>query len=393
MRRLPNLPSARRCCGCSACHDICPRSAIRMVPDREGFLHPEVDHDACVGCGSCSAVCPVLHPGFVREPISVRAVRANDDGLRLASSSGGVFSLLARETIRSGGLVFGAAFDSTDGEIRHVCASDEEDLAALRGSKYVQSDISGAYAKVRDATRSGVQVLFSGTPCQIAALLRFPGIDRKRLLSVEVICMGVSSPEVWRRYLSSRISGRSLRDLSVSFRDKDMGWKRFSLSLADKGVVFYRQPLSSDPYLRGMLARLFLRRNCSHCSFRRLRSGADITLGDYWNVHRRFPSMDDNRGTSVVLSNSIAGETAVRSILPLCSVAESDWRDAVAVNPALVRSKPHHSRRGLFFILAKGNAFPDLVARLTRPSPWRRIARLAKGVLRRRTGRRKGSCP
>ena len=393
MRRLPELPSARRCCGCSACHDACPRSAIRMVPDLEGFLHPAVDRAACIGCGSCSAACPVLHPGSARRPLSVRAVRAGDDELRQASSSGGVFSLIARETIRSGGLVFGAAFDSADGAIRHACASSEADLAALRGSKYVQSDVSGAYAKVRDATKSGVPVLFSGTPCQIAALLRFPGIDRSRILAVEVICMGVSSPEVWRRYLEFRTSGHSLHDLSVSFRDKTAGWKRFSLSLADKGAVFYRQSLSSDPFLRGMLARLFLRRNCSHCPFRRLGSGADITLGDYWNVHRRFPSMDDNKGTSVVLSNSIAGEAAVRSILPLCSVAESDWRDAVSVNPALVRSKPHHPRRSLFFSRAKSHAFPDLVARLTQPSPWRRIARLAKDVLRRRIGRRKGSRP
>ena len=368
MSRSPQLPSARRCCGCAACHDVCPKSAIRMEPDGEGFLHPRVDPGRCVGCGFCERTCPVLHDMPERTPMSVRAMQATDGSIRLASSSGGVFSLLAERTLAAGGIVFGAAFDPSDGAIRHVCATTSDALPPLRGSKYVQSDLSGILAKIRDATRSGTFVLFSGTPCQVVAVLCFPGVDRNRLLAVEVICMGVASPSVWRRYLALRTEGRSEPVSAASFRDKAFGWKRYSLSLSDRNGVFYRKPLSADPYLRGMLGRLFLRPSCSRCRFRRLKSGADVTLGDYWNVHRHFPELDDDKGTSLVLANTDAGQAAVDALLPLCRAAESDWVRARDVNPALVRSRSNSVGRRLFFRFVRHGDFEDTVERILRLS-------------------------
>ena len=170
----PNLPSSDRCSGCSACAATCPKSAIRMLSDCEGFLHPRVDVSQCVGCRLCEASCPVLSPYDPRlQEVEVYAARTKDAALRLASSSGGVFSLLARQILSRGGVVFGAACDLDTGIVRHVAAQCEDELSALRGSKYVQSDVRETYREAKAALEVGRDVLFSGTPCQIAALKHF----------------------------------------------------------------------------------------------------------------------------------------------------------------------------------------------------------------------------
>lgn len=389
MTRPPELPSPRRCCGCAACHDTCPAAAIRMVPDAEGFAHPFIDATRCLGCGRCGIVCPVLHSGEARSPVSVRAVKSRDDALRLASSSGGVFSLLAVRVLERGGVVYGAVFDPEDGRIRHVRVATPDGLAPIRGSKYVQSDMAGVYRAVLSDIGAGRSVLFSGTPCQIAAMRCYVGGSVASLLLCEIVCMGVSSPLAFETYLASMDSGR--RVLSVSFRSKRVGWKHFSMELSSPDGVFHSETLRVDPYLNGMLARLFLRPSCSSCAFRGLRSGADVTLGDFWNVHRRFPDMDDDKGTSLVLANTERGEMAVRGVLSACDFRETDWLYAVEVNPALVRSKRPNRRRATFFQCVGQEEFVSLIARLTQPSVWKRLAKVSIGFFSGRFRNKKGS--
>ena len=373
MSRPPKLPPPKRCCGCAACHDACPAAAIRMVPDVEGFSRPFIDAAQCLGCGRCGMVCPVLHPGEARSPVSVRAVKSRDDAIRLASSSGGVFSLLSTRVLERSGVVYGVAFDPEDGRIRHVRVTSSDGLSPLRGSKYVQSDAAGVYRAVLSDIRAGRPVLFSGTPCQIAAMRRCVGGSVAHLLLCEIVCMGVSSPLAFKTYLAAIDPGRNVR--SVSFRSKRVGWKHFSMELFSSDGVFHSETLRVDPYLKGMLARLFLRPSCSSCPFRGLRSGADVTLGDFWNVHRRFPDMDDDRGTSLVLASTERGETAICDILPVCDYRETNWLHAIEINPALVRSKPTNSRRTVFFRCVGKENFVSLVARLTRPPAWKRMTK------------------
>lgn len=379
MRRSPKLPPPKRCCGCAACHDACPAAAIRMVPDVEGFAHPSIDSARCLGCGRCELACPVLHPGEARSPVSVCAVKSRDDAIRLASSSGGVFSLLSVRVLERDGVVYGAAFDPKDGRIRHVRVASPDGLAPLRGSKYVQSDTAGVYRAALSDIRAGRSVLFSGTPCQIAAMRRCVGGSVEHLLLCEIVCMGVSSPLAFKMYLDAVDPEGNAH--SVSFRSKRVGWKLFSMELSSPDGVFHSETLRVDPYLKGMLARLFLRPSCSSCPFRRLRSGADISLGDFWNVHRRFPDMDDDRGTSLVLANTERGESAICDILPVCDYRETNWFHAIEINPALVRSKPTNNRRTVFFRCVEKENFVSLVARLTRPPTWKRMTKAVVAFL------------
>lgn len=387
-----NLAPHNMCSGCAACYAVCSRKAISMRPDGEGFLHPHIDESICVQCGRCERVCPSLHPGEARKPLSVYATKAKDDILRAESSSGGVFSLLSRQVISAGGIVYGAAIRKSDLLVCHCSAKNEEELSWLRGSKYVQSEIGDVYSQVLGQLIEGREVLFSGTPCQVAALRNFLAKDYCNLICVEVICHAAPSPLAWRKFLEKRTAmstkGRDnarpaeVIDRRISFRRKNCGWKRFSLSLRFANGKEYLLDLRTDTFLRGFLAELYNRPSCHECSVRELRSGADISIGDYWNVHKRFPEMDDDKGSSIVLVNSDKGIALINKIALLCDMTQSDYEDACRTNPAIYRSSAPNRKRPKFFRLIRKNADFDLVVeKLLRRSLWCRIASLGKRLL------------
>lgn len=372
------------CSGCTACQSICPKEAISMVADKEGFLYPRVDESKCVQCGLCEKVCPSLNRDLPRTPLAVYAAKAKDDELRLKSSSGGVFSLLARQVIARGGVVYGAGFDHNDWHVMHKSAENEDELEDLRGSKYVQSDVQGIYAAVTDQLLAGREVLFSGTPCQVAGLRRYLNVlkvDAAKLLLVDVVCHAVPSPLAWRKYLDERLaktgSGAIIR--RISFRHKNCGWKRYSLSLRFANDKEYLCDLRTDPFLRGFLSELYNRPSCHNCQCRELRSGSDLTIADYWRVHEKFLEMDDDRGTSLVLVNTNKGLTAFDGITPCVECKESDFLDAVRVNPALVRSAILSLQRNKFFRRIRRERFDSVVQPLlTRPLWWRIASRFQR---------------
>lgn len=378
------LAAKTLCSGCAACRAACPRGAIAMKADSEGFLYPEIDAKACISCGKCRRVCPVLNRLQPREPLAVYAARANDTVLRLASSSGGLFSLLARQTLAKGGVVFGAAWDYATHTVKIVSARNEGELAALRGSKYVQADVGVAYEEARAALQKGTPVLYSGTPCQIAALNRFLGRPQANLLTVEVICHAAPSPLAFRKYAAQREREAGSPITRIFSRSKKCSWKRYAMSLAFHAKdIAYLESLTDDTFLRGFLAELYNRTSCHACSVRELRSGADITLADYWNVHQKFPAMDDDKGVSAVLANTEKGAVAFAAIQADCTVAASDFADIRRTNPAVYRSPTPHPRRGLFFAqIAQTDDFDALVVRLLRPTLKARIRRLGGRILR-----------
>ena len=386
-----NLAAHNLCSGCAACYAACARKAISMQPDEEGFAYPHIDESLCVNCGLCARVCPSLNPKAPREPLYVYAAKAKDDALRMESSSGGIFSLLARQIISDGGIVYGAAIRGSDLSVCHCSAENEEELSWLRGSKYVQSDIGDTYGNVRFQLDTGRKVLFSGTPCQVAALRNFLVRDYPNLVCVEVICHAVPSPLAWRKFLEKRAAeltkGRDSErpevviDKRIFFRRKKYGWKRFSMSLRFASGTEYLLDLYTDTFLRGFLSELYNRPSCHECSVRELRSDADITLADYWNVHQHFPEMDDDTGTSVILVNSEKGTALVNRIAPLCDMVVSGYTDIRRTNPAVYRSSPPHPKRGKFFkLICSGADFDITVDRLLKRPLWRRIASFVKRV-------------
>ena len=393
-----NLAAHNLCSGCAACYAVCPRKAISMQPDEEGFLYPHIDESLCVHCGLCERVCPSLHQDPSREPQTVYAAKANDDALRMESSSGGIFSLLARKVLSQDGLVFGAACELPLGRVCHIAVFDETGLASLRGSKYVQSDVRETYHEAREALDKGKMVLFSGTPCQIAALRHYLGKDYEKLICVDLVCHAAPSPLAWKKFLEKRAAASAPgRDSAraegpifrrISFRRKNCGWKRYALSLRFANDKEYLADLRADTFLRGFLSELYNRRSCHQCAAREGRSGADVTLADYWRVHETFPQLDDDKGISLVLVHAEKGRVLWQSLAGQVETVASTLTDAVRTNPSIVRSAPPSPKRAKFFkSLAKGKDFDWIVERLLHRPLWRRCASFAKRVLRKVLGK------
>ncbi len=249
------------CSGCEACAQICPTQCIDMVDDSEGFPYPVADPHRCIHCGLCERVCPFLNKPEVNDESTEWVAAVNNDTETVRkSSSGGIFSALAHDTLSRCGEVCGAGFNMDFSEVCHRWASTTDEIEGLIGSKYVQSRVGESFSDVREKLKAGLPVLFVGTPCQTAGLKNFlQGKSYPRLLLVDVLCHGVPSPQVWRRYLSERIdslisANPGLADHAVdavSFRDKRNGWEDYSVTVCisardrDGAIVHNRQSINN----------------------------------------------------------------------------------------------------------------------------------------------------
>lgn len=365
------LSSKEDCCGCYACVATCPVSCISMQPDEEGFLYPVTDEDACIACGLCQKACPVIHTSDSRKTLGVYAVKNKEDEIREKSSSGGVFSLLAERMIAEGGIVFGACFNDKN-EVIHTYAATQEELAVFRGSKYVQSKIGNTYRLAEEFLQSGRRVLFSGTPCQILGLHRYLKKTYPNLLTVDFICHGVPSPGVWQIYLQELRRKLSVEIIqNISFRDKKLGWKNFSFSFdsskKDK-ILHYVAPKYLNHYMRGFLSDLYLRPICYQCPVRSLKSGSDITLGDFWGADRVLPEFCDDKGISAVLINSSVGMIYFNTLS--CEKKISSYEEVIKGNHSLETSHVKPAERAQFYSRFKKESFFSLIEDLTRMS-WK----------------------
>lgn len=370
------------CCGCHACATICVKHCITMESDKEGFLYPIVDKDACTDCGLCEKVCPVINQSEPRKPLKVYAAKNKDEEIRCQSSSGGIFTLLAEKIINEGGVVFGARFDE-EWNVIHSWTDTIEGIAAFRGSKYVQSTIGDTYREARDFLKQGRKVLFSGTPCQIAGLKKYLRKDYDNLLTVDVVCHGVPSPLVWRTYLDeTREQLRAKRGVGknsvpssmdelpvitgISFRDKTNGWKkygfrlRYAASEAAENTVFASAIKEGEEvlemhrnnlFMQGFLVNLYLRPSCHACSARSGKSGSDISIADFWGVQHFYPEFDDDNGVTAILANTEKSSFYLKDLSSLADVEDTSYEAVKQYNSALEKSAKRTCYRRFFYKL------------------------------------------
>lgn len=309
------------CIGCFACSQACKKDAVGKQSSN-GFSYPEIDYDKCVSCGACRNACPIISlepPYKYNHESRCYSAYQKEDEARIESSSGGLFYTFAKRVIESGGVVYGAGW--TEGmNLKHQKAEDMDGLKKLIRSKYVQSDTSDVYQVVREELKSGRKILFSGTPCQVAALKTFIGRkDYPQLLTIDVICQGVPSPGVFRKYIDDIEKKYRSKVVDAVFRTKENGWRcglLLLLLLADGRKV--KLKYKKNDYYQAFLKNYILRESCYNCQFKKDRKGcsSDITLADFWRIGTTVPfeCSTYEKGISAVLTNTEKGMMAFDEI-------------------------------------------------------------------------------
>ncbi|MEL7588690.1 MAG: Coenzyme F420 hydrogenase/dehydrogenase, beta subunit C-terminal domain [Prolixibacteraceae bacterium] len=309
------LDNKQDCCGCRACEQKCPSKAIRMEPDAEGFIYPVIDEQSCVDCGICINVCPLKENYRITnrlfEPV-VYAVKHKDLETKRKSTSGGAFTALYSGFIAKGGVVYGVAIDkNTPLKIIHRRADSIQACEMFRGSKYVQSDTGDTFTQVRNDLKKGGSVMYVGTPCQIAGLSSFLGINGPKkydnLLLVDILCYAVPSPLIWKEHIEYIEKKYKLRVIDYKFRSKRYGWRSHTEEVIfNNGRSLFKSMLSQS-FAIFFASRLVNRVSCSRCKFTGTVRPSDITLGDFWGIEKEIPEFKDNLGVSLMMLNTVAG--------------------------------------------------------------------------------------
>lgn len=385
------LKEKKECCGCNACVQRCPKQCITMQADNEGFLYPVVDTTTCIDCGLCEKVCPIINQAAPQEPLNVYAAYNRNEEIRMQSSSGGIFTMLAENTINKGGVVFGVRFNKDwMPEFDHT--ETIEGIAPFRGSKYVQAIVGDAYKKAEEFLRIGREVLFSGTPCQIAGLKRYLRKEYANLLTIDIICHGVPSPKVWDIYLKE-ICYKLLNDMpyekiqsvspmgeiykscieAISFRSKITGWKKYSFSIKlnfptcdgiNTGV--FAETLDKNAFMRAFLCDTILRPSCYSCPTKQGKSHSDITIADFWGIDTIDPTFDDDKGCGLIFLNTEKGKRNY-NMLDLIS-KETSFMDGIKYNSAYHRNaRPHPNRTSFFNGLHKAKDLSTYILQMQKP--------------------------
>lgn len=344
-----NIIEKHNCSGCHACENICPKQCITMGNDSDGFLYPSVNLEGCINCGLCEKVCPVLNKQLIKNKPDAFACFNKNEQIRRESSSGGMFTLIAEKILDAGGVVFGVALQENLTAV-HSFVEAKDQLWKFRGSKYVQSIIGKAYKQAEAFLKQGRQVLFTGTPCQIAALKSYLKQDYENLFCIDIICHGVPSQKVWRKYISYHEKHTGAKVVKAGFRHKNKGWKLFSMALSFDNTGEYIETLDKDLYMKAFLKNVSLRPSCYSCNFKTLNRQSDITLADFWGIQKVLPKLDDDKGTSLILINSSKGRSMFDSIKCDISFEGVDINTAIIPhNTAAVNSVRQNPNRDKFF--------------------------------------------
>lgn len=335
------------CMGCHACANICPVNCISMESDKEGFWYPVVDYDKCIKCGKCIKVCPIINKIKVQNEPKAYACLNNDENIRLQSSSGGIFTLIAEYILNQGGVVFGVGFDELF-NVKHSYIENKEELAQYRGSKYVQSKIGDTYKETKKFLNEGRKVLFTGTPCQISGLKLFLGKEYLNLFCLDNICHGVPSPKVWQKYIEYREQEAKSKVIDISFRDKRESWKKYFVTFSFENGTEYTSYQGNDLFMKAFLKDVCLRPSCYDCQFKGINRESDITLGDFWGIKNIAPDMDDDKGTSLIFVNSKKGAEMLEILSNALTVKEVDINEAIKSNSAAIKSAAVNLNREKF---------------------------------------------
>lgn len=311
-----DIKDKSKCCGCEACKNICPQKCITMKEDEEGFRYPVIDKERCIHCNLCDKVCPIVKEAKKEETIEeveFYAAYHKDEDIVKKSSSGGIFWLLANWIFQNKGIVYGVIQESTY-EVKYSRAEKIEECEAMRGSKYLQAEVHDIYLKVKEDLEKDKFVLFTGTPCQVAGLYNLLKKQYEKLYTVDVVCHGVPSKEVYREYIKYIQDKKNKEVINIKWRDKINGWGPNRVTLYFNDNTKYTTISKENPFQKGFLDNIYLRPSCYHCIYAKLPRIGDVSLADFWGYDGKLCKENKNKGISAVIVSSKKGKQLFESV-------------------------------------------------------------------------------
>lgn len=387
-----DIKEKKDCCGCSACMSICPKKAITMKYDEEGFRYPCIDKEKCIGCKLCEKVCPFINSkscdtdnklsneSLIEERINTLtnnidcyACYNNDVNVRSASTSGGFFSVLAKHVINNGGYVCGVSYDS-DNNICHKIISNEKEISQFRGSKYVQSYQNEVYHKIKALLDDKKMVLYSGTPCQVEGLIKYLQKPYDNLITVDLVCHGVGSQSYWNKYKDYMEWKYKSKIDTISFREKTYGYNSSCMAVYFKNGKVSKKGHSDDKYLLAFFKDYILRPSCYSCKVKTLDRQADYTMGDFWDSSNLPEQFKKANGCTLVLCNNEKSKIIFNEIKEKLTYENISLKEGLLVNSGrnysmMIKSVNLPNDREVFFSEFKKTNYKDISKLLNKYMP------------------------
>ena len=375
---MTELCSYLDCTGCGVCVNVCPKHCIQMETNSEGFAYPAINEDLCIQCGKCQQVCPSMKQPDVHGESDFYMAWHKDKEVLSDSSSGGIFTALADLVLSKNGVVVGAALDELTREVSHIAIENRGSLGRLRRSKYYQSRTGDIYDQVREWIKQKRYVLFSGTSCQVAALYTMLGgmCDSEYLLTVDVLCHGVTSKTVIDSYIKSKEKKymRTVKRYYFRIKDEPIGWRggtRMKLEFTDGSVFVADKPV--DTFFVGFSNNLFLRESCYRCKYCGTKRVADFTIADFWGISETRVTKEQFRdGVSLMLVNSEKARKMLNDLQKDLLIEKVRPEEAIPYNRALEQPNERPKERDKIYSLLETHDYDHLIRRLC----WREICEI-----------------
>ena len=372
MKNILDFIAPKDCCGCGACINVCPTGALCYLTDKFGFYRPQIDASKCISCGKCTRICPECNELAVNKPSEIYAAINKDGKVLKRSASGGIFYALAESVIAEGGCVFGAMLDEQF-QVKHICVEKIEDLPLLQKSKYVQSFIGESYKIALNKLKDGKKVLFSGTPCQVAAMKFLTGKMNENLILVEVVCHGVPSQKFFNDYFEVlNKKNHGIKNYIFTYKRKILNGMNRYISFSTKKNKAFVKNWPQDSYNSFFMDAKNYQDCCYSCKFAKAERIADLTLCDYWHweaYHKDdFPASSTLSGICV---NTEQGQISLKRILPKLDIAKTSFEALSAHNGCLVKPTPRPTSRDIFLNEWLNEGYTSLEKKYEQANRWR----------------------
>lgn len=377
---MEEILEKNKCTGCSACQNICPKHAISMTMDEDGFRYPVIDKDKCINCGLCKKTCPVIN---TKENLSLNKCYVGynkDNKVKVNSSFGGIFDAIARNILKEGGIVIGATFDE-EMKLKHIAIDNEKDLEKLKGSKYLQSNLDNIFSYIKENLKSK-KILFVGTPCQVAGLHAYLKKEYDNLFLVDLFCHGVPSPKLFDKYLKELESKNKSKVIKYNFRDKSTGWDTYSNTIYLENNNKISELQKNNPYMKLFLSDIALRKSCYDCNFKIGNKYSDITLGDFWGVQKYYSEMYSKDGVSAVIINTEKGQNIFNEVTNNLEYKKCKLEEIIDGNPSLKVSGRYPLKREKFFNDMNNLSIEELTKKYTSVSLFKKLKDKLKRIIK-----------